>query len=125
MKKISAFTVILAVVLAVLAPCSAFAQTTAEQEIRQAVLTDKRVEKCSCLVFERNCLVAIKSSFAGKTERDEFVRDLENKIKSNWQIDKVFVVGSPKVMQAIDSVNKLPESERQNLVRRIFEQYGK
>lgn len=125
MKKLYAFAVIIAVVLAAFAPCSAFAQTTAEQEIRQAVLADKRIEKCSCLVFERNCLIAIKSSFEGKTERDEFVCDLENKIKSNWQVDNVFVVGSPKVMQAIDSVNKLPENERQNLVRRIFEQYGK
>jgi len=125
MKKLFAASLVIAIIAVALLPCAAFAETSAEREICELALADQRIEKCSCVVYRRNCLIAIKCNFACKTDRDEFVENLESQIKEKWQIDNVFVAGSPKLMQAIDRINKLPEDEKDKLIAKLLEQFEK
>lgn len=120
MKKLVTFLVILLLVLAVV-PTLAIATTT-EQEICDIVLKNDKIKKAKCVVYERSCIVAIQTEkFANKTEYCNFVTDFENQVREKYQIDNVFVTRNPKVMNRLDKLDTLDDTQKQAEIQKLVE----
>ena len=80
------FVIYLALAMLVLAivPTMAMASTT-EKEIADLAMQNKKVVKAKCVVYERNCLVAIQTEkFQSRTEYCNFVEQFENQVKAKY-----------------------------------------
>ena len=107
-------------VLAIL-PTFAMATTT-EKEIANLAMQNPKVVKAKCVVYERNCLVAIQTEkFQSKTEYCKFVEQFESQIKAKYQIDNILVTRNPKVMSKLDHFEKLSETERNAEIQKLIE----
>lgn len=122
MKKI--LLVILIVVVAALSVGQlAFAETTCEQKICELAKSNEKVKDAKCVVYERNCIVAIKTEqFTQKSDYEVYVRELVKKIKDECKMDHVFVTRNPKVMKQIDELSKLDESQREQAIQKLIEE---
>ena len=107
-------------VLAIL-PTFAMATTT-EKEIANLAMQNPKVVKAKCVVYERNCLVAIQTEkFQSKTEYCKFVEQFESQVKAKYQIDNILVTRNPKVMSKLDHFEKLSETERNAEIQKLIE----
>lgn len=122
MKKtlLSILTIMLAV--AVLVPVAAYASTTQETEISEFVKKQDKVTDAKTLVYENNCIVAIKTEkFLNKSEYDSFKKNLYKQLEGKFDFDHLVVTRSPKVMSAIEEISKKSESEREQAIKDLLE----
>lgn len=120
MKKL---VIYLAIALFILALIPTFAMaTTTEQEICHIAMQNPKVVKAKCIIFERNCLVAIQTEkFTNRTEYCDFLAKFEDQVKAQYQIDNIKVTRSPKVMCKLDQLEKLNENERNAEIQKLIE----
>lgn len=123
MKKIFLLGIIIAMLTAMLVSAFAFADTmTTEQQICELATQNERVLTAKCLVYERHCIVAIKTEkFATKTDYEQYVDELTNEIKSKFEVDNVIVTRNPKVMHKLTMLEKLDGDKRDKLIKEIIE----
>ncbi len=117
------FVIYLALAMLVLAILPTFAMaTTTEKEIANVAMQNPKVTKAKCVIYERNCLVAIQTEkFQSKTEYSNFVEKFEKLVKAKYQIDNILVTRNPKVMSKLDHFEKLSESERKAEIQKLIE----
>lgn len=121
MKKIClAFALILAI--AVFIPVAAQAATDQEKEICTLVKEKDKIVDAQCAVYQRNCVIAIKTEkFTSKTNYDEFRTQLEKEIAEKYDLDKVMITRSPKVMHAIAQLDKMSDEEREATIQKFID----
>ncbi len=121
MKKIClAFVLILA--MAVLVPVAAQAATDQETKICALVKEKDKIVDAQCVVYERNCVIAIKTEkFTSKTNYDEFRTKLEREIAEKFDLDKVLITRSPKVMHTITQLEKMSDAEREATIQKFLD----
>lgn len=121
MKKIClAFALILAV--AVIIPIAAQAATEQEAQICALVKEKDKIVDAQCVVYQRNCVIAIKTEkFTSKTDYEEFATQLEKEIAEKYDLDKVLITRSPKVMHAITQLNKMSDEERESTIQKFID----
>lgn len=120
MKK---FVICLAILMLtlIMIPTLALATTT-EQEICNLAMQNDKIKKAKCVIYERNCIIAIQTEkFANKTEYCSFVDDLKNQIKEKYQIENIFVTRNPKVMNQLDKFDTLDDSQKQTEIQKLVE----
>lgn len=99
-------------------------QLEQEKQIASIAKKSAEVERCSCLVYERNCIIALKANFESKSKYDEFCQRLEKEIKASYQIDNVFICGNPKIMCMIDTIAKASEQRREEIIEKLLGEIG-
>ena len=120
MKKLVIYFALAMLVLAIV-PSMAMATTT-ENEIANLAMQNEKVVKTKCVVYERNCLVAIQTEkFQSKTEYCKFVEQFEGQVKAKYQLDNILVTRNPKVMSKLDHFEKLSETERNAEIQKLIE----
>ncbi len=120
MKKIVICLAILMLTF-IMVPTLALATTT-EQEICDLATQNDKIKKTKCVIYERNCIIAIQTEkFANKTEYCNFVDDLENQIQEKYQIENVFVTRNPKVMNQLDKLDALDDTQKQTEIQKLVE----
>ena len=120
MKKLVIYFALAMLVLAIV-PSMAMATTT-ENEIANLAMQNPKVVKVKCVVYERNCLVAIQTEkFQSKTEYCKFVEQFEGQVKAKYQLDNILVTRNPKVMSKLDHFEKLSETERNAEIQKLIE----
>ena len=120
MKKLALLT-LLTVILALSIGQVAFAETCEEKICNYATENDK-VTDAQCVIYERCCVVAIKTEkFTTKSEYDQFVKELTEKIKSDCEVDHVFVTRNPKVMVQITKLADKPQAEREKAIKELLD----
>ena len=122
MKKILlALLIITAVALAI--GQTAFAETDCEQKICELAKTNEKVKDAKCVVYERNCVVAIKTEqFTQKSDYETYVKELIEKVKSECEVEHVIVTRNPKVMKQIEELAKLDEQQRDEAIQKMIEE---
>ncbi len=122
MKKIVvALLAVLALVLAI-AP-TALAETECEKRICELAQSDERIKQAQCLVHERTAIVAIQTEkFSTKSQYDGYVKKLTDAVKSECEVDNVFVTRNPKIMKQIAELSKLNEDQRDGAIQKIIEE---
>ena len=121
MKKIILSLVLLMTVVAML-PVLANAETTQEQEISKFVSKQNKIAEAKCVVYQRNCVVAIKAEkFVSKAEYDNFKQTVRQEICKKFNLDNVLITRNPRAMHAIGEISKLSEQEREEAVRKFVE----
>lgn len=122
MKKIC-FTFALLVAVLVLVPVAANASTDTETQICEYVKNKDKVSKAQCVIYEHNCIVAIKTEkFTSKSDYDTFKKQLEKEIAEKFELDKVLITRNPAAMHAITQIVKLSDEERDEALERFFEE---
>ncbi len=102
-----------------------FEQLEQEKQIASIAKKSAEVERCSCLVYEHNCIIALKANFESKSKYNEFCHKLEKEIKASYQIDNVFICGNPKIMCMIDTIAKASEQRREEIIEKLLGEIGK
>lgn len=121
MKKI-VVALLAALTLALAIVPTAFAETDCENRICKLAQADERVKQARCVVYERTAVVAVKTEkFSAASQYDEYVRQLSEAIKSECEVDHVFVTRNPKIMKEINELSKLDENERDQAIQKIIE----
>ena len=101
----------------------AFAETDCEQKICEMAKANEKVKEAKCVVYERNCVVAVRTEqFTQKSEYETYVKDLVEKIKAECDLEKVFVTRNPKVMKQIEELSKLNEQQRDEAIQKLIEE---
>ena len=120
MKKLVLLTV-LTVMLVLTVGQVALAETCEEKICKLATLNEK-VTEAQCVIYERNCVVAIKTEkFTSKNEYDQYVNELAEKIKSECEVDHVFVSRNPKVMAQIKKLADKSQTEREEAIKELLD----
>lgn len=123
MKKLVIYACLALLVAVAVLPTFATATTT-EQQICDIVMQHPNIKKAKCIVYERNCIVAIQAEkFTNKTEYCSFVSDMETQIKEQCQIDNVKITRNPKVMSKIDTFDKLDDTTKQEQIKELIEYF--
>ena len=121
MKKIILAIVIIATL------CTAFTATcavgqTAEEKICEIAKSNDKILEAKCIVYQRNCLVAIKTEkFVTRSEYDLYLANVRQQVTSECEIDNVYVTRSPKVMKKLSELEKLNDKQRQQAIQEIIE----
>lgn len=119
MKKI--LTVIILALAFVLMGTAAYALDV-ETQIAEMATKNEKVIKAECIVYQRTCVVAIKTEkFSTKTEYETYRQNLIKTIKDNYEVDNVIVTRNPKVMAEIERLRNLSEEERSKEIEKILE----
>ena len=101
----------------------AFAATATEQKICELAKANDKVTDAQCVVYERCCIVAIKTKkFTSKSQFDEYVNELREKINAECEIDHVIVTRNPKIMKEIVELNKLDGEQRNDAIQKLIEE---
>lgn len=120
MKKIIAI-LLLATLLVSFAAATAFAETS-EQYVKELATQHDKVVSAECVIYKRACVVALKTEkFTTKSEYDGFVDELAEKIKTDCEVDYVYVSRSPKLMNRLVELNKLDEDERAKAIEEMIQ----
>ena len=120
MKKFVIYLALAMVILAIL-PTMAMASTT-EKEIADLAMQNEKVKKATCVIYERNCLVAIQTEkFQNRTEYCEFLQKFEEQVKEKYPIDNILVTRNPKVMSKLAHFEKLDETAKREAVQKLIE----
>ena len=120
MKKILLALLIVAA-LALSVGQLAFAETECEQKICEMAKAHEKVKDAKCVVFERNCIVAVRTEqFTQKSDYVTYVKELVEKIKTECEMEHVFVTRNPKVMKQIEELSNLNESERDAAIQKLI-----
>lgn len=121
MKKIIVALVLVLTICALL-PTLAFATTAQETEIANIVKEHEKVLDAKSIVYQRICVVAVKTAkFVNKSEYDSFKQQLEKTLKEKFELDAVVITRSPKAMHAIENISKMPESKREEEIRKFVQ----
>ena len=100
----------------------AFAKTD-EQYVKEIATEHDKVIACECVIYKRACVIAIKTEkFTTKSEYDEYVDSLAEKIKTDCEVDYVYVSRSPRLMGKLVELNKLDEDERGKAIEELIRQ---
>ena len=100
----------------------AFAETACEQKICGLATAHEKVKDAKCIVYERNCIVAIKTEqFTQKSDYDKYVQELVEKIKAECEVEHVFVTRNPKVMKQIEELSKLDGQQRETKLQKLID----
>lgn len=100
----------------------AYAETACEQKICELAKANEKVKDAKCIVYERNCVVAIKTEqFNTKSDYSKYVKELVEKVKSECEVDHVFVTRNPKVMKEIEALSKMDEPQRNETIQKLIE----
>ena len=101
----------------------AFAETQCEQKICELAKSNEKVKDAKCVIYERNCVIAIKTEqFTQKSEYEKYVKELVEKAKAECELDHVLVTRNPKVMKQIEELSKLNDTEREQAIQKLIEQ---
>lgn len=120
MKKLL-FSILSIVLAATFLPVCAYADTSQEAEISTYVEQSEKVAKCKSLVFEKMCIVAIKTEkFLNKSEFDQFKVNLSRELGEKFDLEYVVVTRSPKAMHAIEKISELSENEREEAIKDLI-----
>lgn len=120
MKRIIAI-IVLATLLTCCTVVTAFAQTQEDYVAELATKHDK-VVAAECIIYRRACVIAIKTEkFTTKSEYDEYVENLVEKIKTDCEVDYVYVSRSPKMMNKLVELNKLNGEERTKAIEELIQ----
>lgn len=121
MKKI--VMALLALVALTLAVAPAAFATDCETRICELATQNEYVTKASCVVYERTAVVAIKTEkFTTKSQYETFVKELTTKIKSECEVDHVFVTRNPKIMRQIEELSEMDDEQRDEALQKILEE---
>lgn len=100
-----------------------FAETATEQKVCELAKANDKVSEAKCVIYERGCIVAIKTEkFTSKTQYEEYVKELREKIKSECEVDHVIITRNPKVMKEIDELSKLDGQKREEAIKKLVEE---
>ena len=123
-KKICMIVLPILALILLLLPCTAFASaTTQEKEIAQIAESSEKVKTAKCLVYERTCVIALQTEkFTDKSAYDQFRTELEMEILEKYNLDKVIITRNPKIMHAIERLQQMSETEREEAIQKFFEQ---
>ena len=100
----------------------AFADTQCEQKICELAKKNDKVTDAKCIVYERNCVVAIKTEqFTQKSEYEKYVKELVENVKAECDVDHVFVTRNPKIMKQIEELAKLDEQQRDEAIQQLIQ----
>ena len=118
-KLVLALLIVVSVALSV----SQIAVATAcEDQICEIAKQNEKVTDAKCIVYERCCIVAIKTEkFTTKSQYDKYLDEVTNSIKEQFEVDHVFVTRNPKVMKQIESLSELSEDERDDAIKQLIE----
>ena len=121
MKKLVLISV-LTIMLALMIGQAAFADSCCEEKICQMAIENEKVTEAQCVIYERCCLVAIRTEkFASKSEYDEFVKELTERIQAECEVDHVFVTRNPKVMAKINALADKTQSEKEEAIKQLLD----
>lgn len=122
MKKLL-LTLLVLVAVALSIGQIAFAETDCEQKICELAKANEKVKDAKCVVYERNCIVAVRTEqFTQKSDYEVYVKELNEKIKAEYDVEHVFVTRNPKVMKQIEELTKLDEQQRDKAIQRLIEE---
>ena len=122
MKKLL-LALVLAVTVALCLGQVAFAETATEQKACELAKANDKVTEAHCVIYERCCVVAIKTEkFASKTEYEEYVKELCEKVKTECEVDHVIVTRNPKAMKQMVELNKLEGQKRTEAIEKLIEE---
>lgn len=122
MKKIF-FLLLIIAALATSVGQLASAETCCEQKICELAKENEKVKDAKCVVYERNCVIAIQTEqFTQKSEYENYVKDLVEKVKEQCEVDHVYVTRNPKVMKKIEELSKLEEQQRDEAIQNLIEE---
>ena len=120
MKRIVIYFALALLVLAIL-PTFAMATST-EKEICDIAMQNPKVTKAKCVIYEDNCLVAIKTEkFDTRTEYCEFLQKLETQVQEKYHVENMIVTRNPKVMSKLEHMEKLSEKQRNAEIQKLIE----
>ena len=120
MKKLLLLT-LLTLMLALNIGQVAFAETC-EETICKLATENEKVTEAQCVIYQRCCVVAIKTEkFTSKKEYDLYVNELTEKIKTECEVDHVFVTRNPKVMVQITKLADKPQAEREQAIKELLD----
>lgn len=118
MKKI--LTVVILVLMLAFMSAVAYAQET-ESQIEELAKANDKVVKAVCIIYQRNCVVAIKTEkFVTRSEYDAYKKALTEEIKAKFQIDNVYITRNPKIMAKMELLSALSETERNKAIEEII-----
>ncbi len=121
MKKVIIIGLLIMTLTMLFVSAYAFAETT-EQQICSIAMQNEKVKAAKCFVYERNCVIAIKTEkFTTKTEYEQYLKKLTDEIKTKFEIDNVCVTRNPKIMKKIEMLEKLDEDKRNKLIQEIID----
>ena len=121
MKKLVLIS-LLAIMLALTVGQAAFAESCCEEKVCKMATEHEKVTEAQCIIYERCCLVAIKTEkFTSKNEYEKFVEELTEKIKAECEVDHVFVTRNPKVMAKINALAGKTQAEREEAIRNLLD----
>ena len=120
MKKFVLLT-LLTIILALTIGQTALAETC-EEKICKLATANEKITEAQCVIYERNCIVAIKTEkFTSKNEYDQYVTELTKNIKSECEIDHVFVSRNPRIMAQIKKLADKSQTEREELIKGLLD----
>lgn len=124
-KKLSLIVLPVLALILLLLPVTAFASATAQEtEIADLAETHEKIKTAQCLVYQRTCVIAIQTEkFTDKSEYDSFRNDLQTEILQKYNFDRVIISRNPKIMHAIDKLQKMSESEREQAIEKFLQQF--
>lgn len=112
----------LALVTALAFTTVAFAQSQTEEEIEQLALQNDKVQRAECLIYNNNCVIAVKTEkFTTQSQYQQYVDQLVEQVKSTYKLNIVFVTRNPKVMHEIVRLETLPEAERNAEIEKLLD----
>ena len=121
MKKVLT-VIMLAAVLIGCVNLTATAKTHDEQYVCELATSNAKVISAECVIYRRACVLAIKTEkFVTKSEYDEYVDGLVEKIKTDCEVDYVYVSRSPKLMNKLAELNKMDEDERAKAIEELIQ----
>ncbi len=110
-------------ILALSAAPIAFAQTDCEAKICKMATENGKVKEAKCVVYQRTAIVAVKTeNFTAQSQYKAYVNDLTEKIKSQCEVDHVFVTRNPKIMKQIEELSQTDEKDRDEAIQKLIEE---
>ncbi len=121
MKKMMIATLAVLTLALTIIPIAA-AQTVCEEKICSMAKECENVKEAKCLVYQRIAIVAIKTEkFTTQTQYNEYVDELSKRVKTECEIDRIFVTRNPKVMKEIERLSALDETERDSAIQKLLD----
>ena len=92
-----------------------------EDKVCRLATENEKVTQAQCVIYQRCCLVAIKTEkFTTRSEYDNYVKELTEKIKAECEVDQVFVTRNPKIMVQIEKLANKPQAEREKAIEELL-----
>lgn len=108
--------------IALLTTSVAVYATTSEDEIAGLAAANEKVVRAKCMIYKRNCLVALQTKeFTSHEQYKQFVAQLTEQITSGYEVDNVYVTRNPRAMQLMNKLDGLSQTERDKMLQRLLE----